>query len=180
MIALLRILWIRILIKFHSYNTVYKVYSKYYNVKIGKNVRFTGRPNFGSEPFLIEIGDNVTITDNVSFFTHDGGLWVLRNELPDLNYFGRIIIGNNVFIGAGSKIRYDVKIGNNVVIGLGLVVTRSIPDNSVAVGNPARVVSTIEEYKKRSLAKNYLIINESNLSKRKDLIINHLENFKKL
>lgn len=59
---------------------------------------------------------------------------------------GRVKIGNNVFIGINSVILPNVNIGDNVIIGAGSIVSKSIPNNSVAVGNPARVISSIDEY----------------------------------
>ena len=57
-----------------------EIYRKYLSVTIGNNCRFTGNINFGSEPFLISIGDHVTLAHNVSFHTHDGGVWVFREK----------------------------------------------------------------------------------------------------
>ena len=131
-----------------------KWFSHYYGVKIGERVRFTGKNiSFGSEPFLIEIGDNVTITPGVKFQTHDGGVALFRKEIPGLNVFGRIKIGNNVFIGEDAMIMYGVTIGDNVVIGARSVVTRDIPNNCVAVGVPARVIKTLDDYKSSSIQK---------------------------
>ena len=76
--------------------------------------------------------------------THDASLKKFIGN--DCNKVGRIVIGNNVFIGLKSIILPNVQIGNNVVIGAGSVVTKNIPDNSVAVGNPATVICTCEEY----------------------------------
>ena len=59
---------------------------------------------------------------------------------------GIVEIGNNVFIGAGSIVLPGVTIGDNVVIGAGSIVSRNIPTNSVAVGNPAKVICTLDEY----------------------------------
>lgn len=150
-------------------------YRKYYHVKIGKNVRFlSGHQNFGSEPFLIEIGDNVIITDNVSFITHDGGVGIFRKEYPFMNVFGKIIIGNNVFIGSSTFILPGVKIGNNVVIGAGSIITRNIPDNFVAAGVPAKPVKKIEDYKRESLEK-AVFIKELNRFKREKIILEHFK-----
>ena len=66
-------------------------------VKIGDNCCIYSY-NFGSEPYLIEIGNHVQITAGVKFFTHGGG-WVLREEYPDFDCFGKIKVGNNVYIG---------------------------------------------------------------------------------
>lgn len=80
--------------------------------------------------------------------THDGGLHVLRNKklCENADYFGKIKIGNNVFIGWNTIIMPDVEIGDDCIIGCGCVVTRNIPSGCVAVGCPARVIETIEEY----------------------------------
>lgn len=124
-------------------------YLKKQGVKIGENCSISSDVKFGTEPFLISIGDNVRLTSNVQFITHDGSLWVLRNlkmikENADI--FGKIKIGNNVNIGWNCVILPGVSIGNNCIIGANSVITHSIPDNSVAVGNPARVIKTINEY----------------------------------
>lgn len=91
----------------------------------------------------LEIGNHVTCS-YVHFLTHDASL--KRFSGNDCHKIGRIVIGNNVFIGIHTIILPNVHIGNNVVIGAGSVVTKDIPDNSVAVGNPARVVDTCEHY----------------------------------
>ncbi|OOQ92697.1 capsule biosynthesis protein CapG [Bacillus cereus] len=103
---------------------------------------------FGSEPYLIEIGDNVRITKGVIFITHDGGMWVLRNNgmLKDADAFGKIKVGNNVHIGINTVIMPGVTIGDNVVIGVGAVVTKDIPSNSIAAGVPARIIKSIDDY----------------------------------
>ena len=118
--------------------------------KIGSNTKIiSGINSLGSEPYLIEIGSNCLISSEVLFVTHDGGMNVLNN----LNYFEKksdklapIKVGNNVFIGAKSSILPGVKIGNNCIIGLGSIVTKDIPDNSVACGVPAKVIKNIDEY----------------------------------
>jgi acetyltransferase-like isoleucine patch superfamily enzyme len=117
-------------------------------VKIGKNCIFLGFVNFGSEPYLVEVGDNVKFTNDIRFITHDGGIHVLRNMglFPNGDVFGRIIIGNNVFIGNNVMFLPNVIIGDNVVIGAGSVVTRNIPPNSVAAGVPCKVIRSIESY----------------------------------
>ena len=95
-----------------------------------------------SHCWLIEIGDNVTLAPRVHILCHDA------STKKFLNYtkIGRVSIGNNVFIGAGTVILPSVRIGNNVIIGANSTVTRNIPDNSVAFGSPAKVVKSLEEY----------------------------------
>jgi acetyltransferase-like isoleucine patch superfamily enzyme len=120
---------------------------KYPGIRIGKNCTLTN-PNFGSEPFLISIGDNVRVSKGVVFTNHDGGMWVLRNNgmAPNGDRFGPISIGNNVHIGMNSMIMPGVTIGDNVIVGAGSIVTKSIPSNSVAAGVPAKIIETVAEY----------------------------------
>lgn len=121
-------------------------------LKLGSDCRILGVPNFGSEPYLIKIGDRCTITSGVKFVNHDGGTWVFRRE-PQYNHikkYGRIEIGSNCFIGINSIIMPNVKIGNNCVVGAGSIVTKDIPDNCVAVGSPAKVIMSLEEYIQKS------------------------------
>lgn len=97
----------------------------------------------------IVIGDNALIAPNVQIYTafhptnaadrfgpqkEDGSFAFCKTQTAP------VIIGNNVWIGGGAILLPGVHIGNNVVIGAGSVVTRDIPDNTVACGNPCRVV----------------------------------------
>ncbi len=114
----------------------------------GKSVTVMKGANFGSEPYLITLKDNVRISFNVTFITHDGGNWAFRNEdaYRDINHFGKIVVDEYTFIGAGATIMPGVHIGKHCVIGVGSVVTKNIPDNSVVVGIPARVISNTYDY----------------------------------
>ena len=118
---------------------------------IGEGCEIYPSVNFGSEPYLIEIGDKVRLTSGVKITTHDGGLWVLRNngKLKNADKFGKVKIGNNVHVGLDTIIMPNVTIGDNVIIGCGAVVTKDIPSNSVAVGVPAKVIESIEDYYKK-------------------------------
>lgn len=71
---------------------------------------------------------------------------LFRDRVPDLEITKPITIGDNVYIGNNVIILPGVTIGSNVIIGAGAVVSRSIPDNSLAVGVPARVIKTADEY----------------------------------
>ncbi len=148
-------------LKLFSANSYEKahIYAKYLGVKFGNNIRITHYPRWGSEPYLITIGDNVTITRGVAFVNHDGGCSLFRDELPGLNVFGKITIGNNVFIGINSTIMPNVKIGNNVVIAAGSIVTKNIPDNSVVGGIPARKIKSLTDYKSGLLKKSVQLEN---------------------
>ena len=94
--------------------------------------------------FLISIGNNTTLTD-VKVLAHDASIF------KELGYtkIGKVTIGNNCFIGAKALILPGVTIGDNVIIGACSVVTKDIPSNSVAVGNPCRVVQRYDEYMMR-------------------------------
>lgn len=126
-------------------------YARSTGVRIGDRCRLLGlEPStFGSEPYLVSLGHHVTVTSGVRFITHDGGVWVFRDDDPDLEVIAPITIGNNVFIGINSIIMPGVRIGSNCVIGAGSIVSRDIPENSVAFGVPARVHSNVVTYKSR-------------------------------
>lgn len=95
-----------------------------------------------SHTWLIELGDDVTLAPRVHILAHDA------STKTHLGYtkIGRVTIGNRVFIGAESVILPGVTIGDDVIIGANSTVTHDIPAGSVAVGSPARVICTIEEY----------------------------------
>ncbi len=128
-------------------------YARHIGVKIGKNCSIASK-HFGSEPYLVTIGNHVQITMDVKIFTHGGG-WVLRGKYPDFDTFGKVCIKDNVYIGNNTLIMPGVTIGNNVIIGAGSVVTKSVPDNCVVAGNPARIVSTLEDYEIKNLPFNF-------------------------
>jgi acetyltransferase-like isoleucine patch superfamily enzyme len=117
--------------------------ARYSGVSIGKNCSIATE-HFGSEPYLIEIGDNVQITKGVIFANHGGG-WVFRKKDPKFDCFGKIIIGNNVYIGNNAVIMPGVTIGDNVIIGAGTILTKSVPANVVVAGNPGKIISSLEE-----------------------------------
>ena len=100
-----------------------------------------------TRPWMIEIGDNVSITTGVTILTHGYDWSVFKGMYGDvLGSAGRVKIGNNVFIGMNSTILKGVTIGNNVVIGANSLINKNVPDNSVVVGNPQRVVCDIDSY----------------------------------
>lgn len=149
----------RIILKFRSLyedmikNIVIKVAINK-GLKVGDNLYVQGVPNFGSEPFLIEMGDNVTIAEGVSFINHGGDGRVTKRieEYKDGRTFGRIKIGNNTFIGKGAVLLPGVSIGSNCIVGSLSVVSSSVPDNSIYAGAPAKFICTIEQYGDKLLA----------------------------
>jgi len=76
------------------------LYARHIGVRIGEGCQFVDHPHWGSEPYLITIGQNSSISYGVSFITHDGGRWVLDHLYPEISpfyKFARITIGANVF-----------------------------------------------------------------------------------
>lgn len=133
----------------------YIKYLKKIGVQIGCDVQIYA-PNKTTideqYPWLITIGDHVRITEDTIILTHDYS-WSVIKRYPDNEVSGAVMgcakavcIGDNVFIGMRSTILGGSNIGNNVIIGAGSVVSGKIPDNSVAVGVPAKVVGNIKEY----------------------------------
>ena len=106
-------------------------------------------------PYLIKIGNNVTIT-NCRILTHDGS----TKKFLGYTKVGKVEIGDNVFIGAGAIILPDTRIGSNVIVGAGTIVARDIPDNSVVIGNPCKVICSFDDYiaKQREKMKNFPVV----------------------
>ncbi|WP_162417012.1 acyltransferase [Cyclobacterium roseum] len=123
-------------------------YARYIGVSFGRDCRFVGDVKFGTEPYLIKMGNHVSIT-NSTFITHDGGIWVFRNEYPDSDIIKPIVIGNNVFIGSNCIILPGVVIGDDVVIGANSIVTKDLDSNYVYGGSPAKKIKPISDYKKK-------------------------------
>lgn len=97
--------------------------------------------SFSTEPYLVELGDDVTIASGTVFITHDGALQCFRADFPDDDIFGKIIIGNNVFIGDNCTLLPNTVVGNNCIVGAGSVLRGRFPDDSVIFGNPAKVMT---------------------------------------
>lgn len=126
-----------------------------FDISMGDGCEVFDGVSFGSEPYLIEIGNNVRITKGVNFITHDGGVWVLRNTgiAPDSDIFGKIKIGNNVHIGINAVIMPGVSIGDNVIIGVGAIVTKDVSSNTIVAGIPAIKIKTIDDYYEKNKSK---------------------------
>ena len=126
-------------------------------VKVGEHVRFAdGMPSFGSEPYLVEIGDDCVLSGRVTFLTHDGGIRVCRDLVEDyasLTKFARVRVGRGCFVGAFAVILPGVTIGDGCVIGAASVVTKSVPPGEVWAGNPAKFVCTTADYARRAEAR---------------------------
>jgi len=114
-------------------------YLRKQGMKIGHNCRISTM-SFSTEPYLIEIGNHVAIAAGTDLITHDGGIWCFREDLGQADIFGKIKIGNNVFIGNSCIILPNTIIGDNCIIGAGSVVRGKFSENSVIIGNPAKVI----------------------------------------
>lgn len=122
----------------------YEVLAKKAGVKMGVD-NFIASRFWSSEPYLITIGSHCQITEGVRFFTHGGGASV-RHIDPKFDCFGKIRVGDYVYIGCNSLIMPGVILEDNVLVAAGSVVTKSVHKGLVVGGNPAKVLCTIEEY----------------------------------
>ncbi len=116
---------------------VYYTFLRFNGVKIGSNTFISLGAKIDTQFGKISIGDNVHITSGCVLLAHDGAL---KQIDPTANPRGQIIIEDNVFIGVNSVVLMNVTIGENSVIGAGSIVNKSIPANSLAIGNPAKVI----------------------------------------
>ena len=143
----------KILNKLHTSSQDFhqKIYTKICvsnGLKLGKNVVIRNSVSFGSEPFLVEIGDETRIGEGATFVTHSGFTVNLRKleRYETVRNFGHIKIGKNCAIGNGSVILQNVEIGDNCVLGANSVLSDSMPNNTVYGGNPAKYICEIEDY----------------------------------
>ena len=107
-------------------------------------------PHFGVEPYLVVIGDHVAISSGTEFITHDAVGWMFQDH-PHWGLYGAIRVGQNTFFGLNCTILPGTTIGSDCVIGAGSVVRGNVPDGSVVMGNPAKVVMTTALLKQLSL-----------------------------
>lgn len=141
-------------------NKKYISYLRKKGVLIGEDCEIYKTANFGSEPYLISIGNHVRVNAGVQFITHDGGYWVLRDQqsgfgetFKDADYFAEIHIADNVHIGTNVIIMPGVNIGKNSVIACGAVVTHDVVPNTIVGGIPAKPIETLEEYAEKAKGK---------------------------
>lgn len=133
-----------------SSSDLYVSYLRRKGCKVGDRVKFHGQKSVDlTRPFLVEIGNDVTVTDGVIILTHGFEWSVLMKRYGDssvLGSAGAVKIGNNVYIGTRSMILKGVSVGDNCIIGAGSIVTKDIPPETLACGAPARVVCPLHEY----------------------------------
>lgn len=149
-------------------------YAKILGVKVGDGTRIYIR-EWGSEPFLIEIGRNCTITNGVKLLTHDGATSLVKEKGIRYQKYGRIKIEDNVFIGVNSIILPGIKIHKNSIVAAGSIVTKDVEEGTIVAGNPARKISDFSDYfdkiSKTQLKENQT---EENLTY-KEKVLNHLD-----
>ena len=122
------------------------VYSKKIGVNIGRNCRIL-TDKFGSEPYLVTLGDNVTLTGGVRIITHDGAASLIINENGERYFrYAPVNIGSDVFIGVDAIIMPGVTIGNNVIVAAGSIVTKDVKSHTVVGGIPASYICSFYEY----------------------------------
>lgn len=113
-----------------------------YNIEIGENF-YANHNLIILDGNKVKFGNNVFIAPNCGFYTAGHPIDpTLRNQ--GLEYAKPIEIGNNVWIGGNVVVLPGVTIGDNCVIGAGSVVVKDIPKNSIAVGNPCKVIKKVE------------------------------------
>ncbi len=141
-------------------------------IRIGEKCRVRTM-KFSTEPYLIEIGNHVAVAANTEFITHDGATWCFEDEL-DGGVFGKIKIGNNVFIGINCIILSNTTIGDNCIVGAGSVVRGHFPENSIICGNPAQAISKTS-IQRMLFRQNPGLIKTNNLTARQkdDLVKKH-------
>ena len=121
----------------------YPEYLRKQGVRIGRNSSIL-YPSYvdGRLPYLLEIGDDVVISLYVTILTHDAA----SAYAGDLVKVGRVRIHDHVFIGANTTVMCNVSIGPNAIVGAGSVVSRDVPPDSVAAGNPAKLVCSMDQF----------------------------------
>lgn len=115
-------------------------------LKVGKNLKILQDVIIDeSHCWHIEIGNDVTLAPRVHILAHDAS----TKSFLGYTKIGKVRIGNRVFIGAGSVVLPGVTIGDDVIVGAGSVVTKDIPPRSVAAGNPAKVIESLDTFLER-------------------------------
>jgi len=117
------------------------IYRRIRKIRIGENTYISPKAYIDHhKSFSVEIGDNCYITRDCIILDHtqekQGGPLKLWGEIE----YGSVKIGNNVFVGVKSVIMPGVTIGDNVIIGAMSLVTKDIPSDVIAFGQPAKVI----------------------------------------
>lgn len=140
--------------KFRYTPTTYSEYLRHLGAQVGDDCYIA---NFeidnGIEPYLLKIGNHVAIASGVTVMTHDGACWLFRDEVPDLQAYGPVVIGDNCFIGYRAILCPGVHIGSNSIVASGSVVIADVPPNTLVMGAPARPFGSIGKYREKCLSR---------------------------
>ena len=93
----------------------------------------------------------MTIAAGAHFVTHDGGVWIFRDQVPDVQAFGPIVVEDNCVIGMRALIFPNVRIGPNSIVSAGSVVISDVPPNTIVMGVPARPIGSTQKYREKCL-----------------------------
>lgn len=155
-----------------NYKELISGYFRRHGMKVGSNCNILSDIN-SSEPYLISIGDNVTISNDVDFITHDASIGKVTNGITS-DLFGPIEIGNNCFIGAHSIIMYGVSLPDNTIVAAGSVVTHSVSPatggGTIIGGSPAKVIGDWNEFRKKAKGRE-LSIKSMEADQRKNAVL---------
>lgn len=136
------------IIRFIQYGDLPTIYYIKKGMKVGKNFNRQSGTKFDPRNcWLIKIGDDVTMSNRVQILTHDFSTM----HFTGYARFGRVVIGNRVFIGAKTTILMNVHIGDDVIIGANSLVNKDVPSGVVVAGVPAKVICTTEEYRQKQM-----------------------------
>ncbi len=151
-------------------------YARRLGVTVGERCWLVGldRKTFGTEPYLITLGERVAVAQEVRFVTHDGGAWVFRDEMPNLDVVGRISVGDHTLLGMGAILLPGTEIGARCIVAAGAVVRGTVPDGTVVAGIPAKPVMSIEDYR-RSVVKRGIHVRDRPLAERQRLYVQFLD-----
>ena len=134
-------------------NGGYVKYLRRKGVQVGDGCIFRNRDTIRvdiTRPSLVTIGNNVDFNRNFQLLTHDYATGVFLRKYNDfVNSSGAVVIGNNIVFGTDVVVLKGVEIGENCIIGAGSIVSKSIPANSVAIGRPAKVVCSVDDFYER-------------------------------
>ena len=110
-----------------------------------------------TRPLLVDIGRHCYFLENFTLLTHDNVSKVFGPVYYEfIPSSGKVTIGNNVYFARNCSVLKNVTIGDNCIIGFGSIVTHDIPSNSVAVGAPAKVICTLDEFYQKRLKNSFI------------------------
>ena len=162
-------------IKKMSYSEMLIDHLRRIGTRVGNNCFIFSDKVETTEPYLVTIGNNVTISYNVCFNTHDDSVEAYYKK--DTLIVGKIAIGDNCFIGVGSILLPGVTLADNCIVGAGSVVTKSFEKGSVIAGVPAKRICSVDQLYMKN--KDYIIdTTGKGFQERKEYILSHPEMIK--